>query len=288
MSSLSSTDSRKGQGLEVLDVGSCSLADTALAVLKKAQMTNLRSLTLHHNPLARSMPNYAEELQGLSGLPKLAIIDNKRVVERVKKPESEKKKNKGVKGKASGANVDSTTKMRTWGEKVEGGSHEASPEAPVVTDGVKADKKEKKRKREDDTAAAEKSKTKGEKGSRREAEADKPEKRSKTTDKASKAAPPRPAVAAAVPAPTIPVKDAIKTADPSALSANAKKHSKNETGVYGVVDVVAPSAEKSKNKVKKEKRKENGGGADGAKSDGGIDLKKMFGTSETVLGGGGW
>ena len=302
MSSLSATDSRKGQGLEVLDVGSCSLTESALTVLNKAPMTNLRSLTIHHNPLSRSVPNYAENLQGSSGFPKLAIIDNKRVVERVKRPEGEKKKNgKAKKGQASGANVlDGSAKMREWGGKVEGGSDGDGDEAvPALADDTKGEgKKEKKRKREEDPLPVKvkgdkvSKPSKGEKAGQRDS--DKPvEKRSKSETKPGKSAPAQVSALVVPAALSNPSVEAVKLADPSALTATSKKHSKNETGVYGVVEVVAPKQEKekSKNKVKKEKRKgqaEETATKEGGKSDGGIDLKEMFGKSDTGLGVGGW
>jgi len=235
-------------------------------------------------------------LQGGRGLPKLAIIDNKRVVGRGKRPGGEKKKNgKGIKGRASGANVDGNTKMRTGGSKAEGEGGEEEAAVPVE----KVEKKVEKRKREEDGAAADKGTTKGNKAPKvskedKSARGDtgKPEKRVKSDAKAGKpmtAQAPTSAIVSAS-APNNPAADAVKTADPSALTANSKKHSGNETGVYGVVDVVKPKEEKSKNKVKKEKRKgaKEEGAVEGSKSEGGIDLKEMFGKNDDGLGVGGW
>lgn len=299
MSSLNPTDERKGQGLEVLDVGSCSLGEGTLDMLKKADFPILRSLTLHHNPLDVARPKYAEELQGLRNLPKLAIIDNKRVVERVKKEGGEKKskkKGRDVKGKPSGANTGGKGQMREWGSKRAEG--EAPTSVPVHDDEAakskgetqkrEGEKKEKKRKRSDDveksTPVAEKkrrskkddaertktpSELTGDHDKRTQAKADARPTKERSGGSQAKTADPAPAAAVIA-----------KVADPSALTtATTKKHSKNETGVYGVVEVVGEAGpDKAKTKGSKKHRdagKEQGLPTAGAAKHTGIDLKSL-------------
>ncbi|WVQ95540.1 hypothetical protein IAU59_002637 [Kwoniella sp. CBS 9459] len=135
---LNDTGGRKGDGLEVLDLGNCSLTFASVSSLfglssnvtstsskKNGSSTtfpHLRSLSLHSNPLSTTHPNYVELLQQSPDLPNLQIIDAKRVVERKRKGEiSESKSDKKArerkegKMKPSGANVGSIGKMRSWG-----------------------------------------------------------------------------------------------------------------------------------------------------------------------------
>jgi hypothetical protein len=314
MSSLNPTDERKGQGLEVLDVGSCSLGEGTLDMLKKADFPILRSLTLHHNPLDVARPKYAEELQGLRNLPKLAIIDNKRVVERVKKEEGEKKgKNKGklMKGKPSGANTGGKGKMREWGTKraegeapteaAERGNETAGSKITVAVEARHGDKKEKKRKRsgegEDHIQGVE------EKRSKRDGAA-----RNKSTlgpagdDKRTKARPDetplkdRSSATQAKAVDLAPAAVVAKVADPSVLTtATTKKHSKNETGVYGVVEVVSETGA-DRVRTKGSKRKGDGGKEQAVaaavatpKTHTGIDLKSLVaGKGDNGLGVDSW
>jgi len=115
---------RQGDGLEVLDLGNCSLPFSAVqdAFLSK-KWSQLRSLSLHSNPLAISNPDYANILQDSDTLPKLQIIDSKRVVERKRKGEVQESKierrrrEKKEKKRMTGANARETTgKVRVWGE----------------------------------------------------------------------------------------------------------------------------------------------------------------------------
>ncbi|MDN8996924.1 hypothetical protein Q0P57_13720, partial [Staphylococcus aureus] len=78
-----------------LDLGNCSLPFTAVSKIfglagksKTPQWGNLRSLTLRANPLALEKEDYAELLQASADLPKLQIIDSRRVVERKRKGET--------------------------------------------------------------------------------------------------------------------------------------------------------------------------------------------------------
>lgn len=115
---------RQGDGLEVLDLGNCSLPFSAVqdAFLSK-KWSQLRSLSLHSNPLAISNPDYASTLQDSDTLPKLQIIDSKRVIERKRKGEIQESKierrrrEKKEKKRMTGANARETTgKVRVWGE----------------------------------------------------------------------------------------------------------------------------------------------------------------------------
>ncbi|GFZ48197.1 hypothetical protein JCM24511_05945 [Saitozyma sp. JCM 24511] len=128
--------SRKGDGLEVLDLGNCSLTFEAVSTIfslsqpsssssstksKSPTWPHLRSLSLHSNPLGVSHPNYPDLLQASAALPDLQIIDAKRVRERKRKGEvSESKADRKMREKRektmrpSGANMGGG-KMRSWG-----------------------------------------------------------------------------------------------------------------------------------------------------------------------------
>lgn len=146
---------RQGDGLEVLDLGNCSLPYSAIegvfipskSGMKPNQATwHLRSLSLHSNPLGTTHADYAERLQSSPLLPNLQIIDAKRVVERKRKGEvnesrvdkrrREKRENKM---KPSGANVDGNKVMRSWGTAAEGPSGEDSDADAATAAGETAD-----------------------------------------------------------------------------------------------------------------------------------------------------
>jgi hypothetical protein len=164
--------SRQGDGLEVLDLGNCSLPYSAVqdAFLAKT-WSHLRSLSLHSNPLAISHPDYATTLQDSETLPKLQIIDSKRIVQRKRKGEVQESKierrrrEKKEKKRMTGANARETTgPVRVWGDG--GGRSNAvdttTAENPVdITSGSAGTsaaagdvqlKSDKKRKRNADTA----------------------------------------------------------------------------------------------------------------------------------------
>lgn len=116
--------SRQGDGLEVLDLGNCSLPFSAVqeAFLSKT-WSHLRSLSLHSNPLAITHPDYATTLEDSETLPKLQIIDSKRIVQRKRKGEVQESKierrrrEKKEKKRMTGANARETTgTVRVWGE----------------------------------------------------------------------------------------------------------------------------------------------------------------------------
>ncbi|OCF39822.1 hypothetical protein I317_06374 [Kwoniella heveanensis CBS 569] len=158
--------SKRGDGLEVLDLGNCSLTFASVSTLfglstnavsaktssKKNAATitfpHLRSLSLHSNPLATTHPNYVDLLQQSPDLPNLQIIDAKRVVERKRKGEiSESKSDKKArerkegKMKPSGANGGSSGKMRSWGVERKDGADEREESAAGASgnEGVRED-----------------------------------------------------------------------------------------------------------------------------------------------------
>ena len=161
--------SRQGDGLEVLDLGNCSLPFSAVqAAFLSKTWSHLRSLSLHSNPLAISHPDYATLLQDSETLPKLQIIDSKRIVQRKRKGEVQESKierrrrEKKEKKRMTGANARETTgTVRVWGGSGEQSSSSAADgikldqktdiaNASVATDDVKQ-KSDKKKKRKLDT-----------------------------------------------------------------------------------------------------------------------------------------
>lgn len=116
---------RSGDGLEVLDLGNCSLPFSVIKTVFLAQdWPQLRSVSLHSNPLAVTNPDYAEILRDSDRLPKLQIIDAKRVVERKRKGEVQESKidrrrrEKKEKRRITGANTRGDNEnMRVWGSK---------------------------------------------------------------------------------------------------------------------------------------------------------------------------
>jgi hypothetical protein len=305
------TDSvvKKGDGLEVLDLGNCSLADTSLSLFiaagqsistsatksKGKSTTNvprwphLRSLSLHSNPLTITTPDYATQLQSSSDLPSLQIIDARRVVERKRKGEEVQSRadrkaleRRKKRAKPSGANTGTVTKMRTWGnaESQEVGDphtlkQPAQAEALGVTDGLK--EKKRKRHHEDvpvDPAILPINKTKKSKSG---TVADGTGVTQPIVNDKSERPPKREQNGQA----SQPI-----TTDPSSLAAPTKhKPTKSETAVVQVIDVAKDNAGKKSKKDKTRKGEESG-------SHGIVDLKAVFGKKEdsegTGLGVGGW
>lgn len=301
-----------GDGLEVLDLGNCSLPLSSIqklflgkSAVGGAKFPHLRSLTLSANPLCLEAENYAQQLQDSPQLPKIQIIDTKRLVERKRagmQPESkrERKQRERAEGKRrpTGANVDSgVRKMRKWGA----GADEAG-EADSDGDRPRREKKEKKGDGEDEEtrrirqrmerAQAEmdvdddepeeewkkkRKRKRTKKAAEPEPEPERPVKKLRDTSKASAPASAAPAKAAAPAKTGKPEKKgkpkkgldqaqlAAVVADPT--TAKASKPSRSETAVVGVVD------------VKKEKKKD----------DGGVDLAAVLKSgSGSGLGVGGW
>ena len=119
----------------MLDLGNCSLPFSVIKTTFLAQdWPQLRSISLHSNPLAVTNPDYAEVLRDSEHLPKLQIIDAKRVVERKRKGEVQESKierrrrEKKEKRRITGANARGDTEnMRVWGAK------DATKPSDVVT-----------------------------------------------------------------------------------------------------------------------------------------------------------
>ncbi|EIW69768.1 hypothetical protein TREMEDRAFT_61533 [Tremella mesenterica DSM 1558] len=123
----------KGGGLEVLDIGNCSLSlfsvltffpsDTSVSDSNEksnSRWGNLRSLTLRGNPLTEEDPSYVDKLSS-ANMPNLQIIDNKRIRERKRIGEiQESKEDRKMREKRerwmkpSGENLRGG-KMRKWG-----------------------------------------------------------------------------------------------------------------------------------------------------------------------------
>lgn len=249
-------------------------------------------------------------------MPKLQIVDNKRVVEKkthtaVPKKNKNKSREKEKRAKPTGTNDVGEVKMRQWGDgKVQEGEDvviDGERRVKGYTDRVKGDTTDKKRKRSSDKDEADEDITEAQKPSqpagpeRRERkkknhdavrgkEADGPAGKRSKHDEDSAAKPQLPK-STLVPAATAP---SAKTLDPSALTSDkSHRHSQNETGVYGVVEVGQSGGEKVKAaKGKKGSRKDSPKvekAVSAGTPSGGIDLKAMFNKpSETGLGVGGW
>ena len=339
--SKSTGTTRHGQGLEVLDFGNCSISFSNLASIfnlgKSTSTTtsstfsptprwpNLRSLTLHSNPLCTKHEDYAESLQLSSELPHLQIIDSKRVKERKlkgvvseTKMERRKREKKEAKMKPSGANVTtSSSNRREWGG--EGKSNEKMPNVSSDSKVSKAskalrasksdttsedpgrDRLEKKRKRagHHTQPALENTFNTVETGNRDNIVTTQmphtPHKRPRTS------APPPTDLSVPPAKPARPLQAAqshtstqaySKHQPPSIDTPRAKgKPSRSETSVVGVIDIVDHSTSKHTKKGKSGESKFSGEtGANGGKNET-LDLKAMFGkTTEqgSGLGVGGW
>jgi hypothetical protein len=287
---------RQGDGLEVLDLGNCSLPFSAVqdAFLSK-KWSQLRSLSLHSNPLAISNPDYANTLQDSDTLPKLQIIDSKRVVERKRKGEVQESKierrrrEKKEKKRMTGANARETTgKVRVWGE-TEGQSSSATTGTETTTSDSTIDAVKTKDSKKD----APKESTKIEK---RKAQTSAATEDSTANDSSS-----RP--------------DGSETAMPAAKKRKRVKSSRNEdisavipasrdigTGSESrqgpkpakIPSTAAPMAVVSDTVTQKPRKKVDEGKVETvAKSAGGVDLTQVFGKpqmkdDEGGLGVGGW
>lgn len=279
---------RRGEGLEVLDLGNCSLPYGAIEGVflkpKSAKWAHLRSLTLHSNPLGTTHPNYSELLQASALLPNLQIVDAKRVVERKRKGEvSESKKERMArerrenKMKPSGANVGGTGAMRKWGG-------EADEREEVVEPVPAEEKKVKKRKAED-----------GEKIKVKKARVDgeprklKSDKTGKADDHKAKPAPAAPPAAEAALDPSLSVAPAKKPTKPAA-----------KEPVFEVIDVAKAAKAAKGEKVGRlerrlKERKDKKQGIEPVKDVAPVDLKSLFGAGaktddneDSGLGVGGW
>jgi hypothetical protein len=221
---------RQGQGLEVLDLGNCALPYSALSshfqlgksTTGAARWPNLRSLTLHSNPLCSSHENYADLVQSSPDLPNIQIIDAKRVKERKRKGEVSEKsgKKQRPKVKPSGANTTLGGTPKAWGadrELVKSATQK--PSAPSKSTAQPSEQRKRKAAPEEPMEPARKAKS------------------GKTHD-------------------TIPqasrTVDRGSQLDPSKLAAAEvkRKPSRNETSVVGVIDVKSGSGKATSKKAK--------------------------------------
>ncbi|WVQ63181.1 uncharacterized protein L199_001332 [Kwoniella botswanensis] len=307
-----------GDGLEVLDLGNCSLSFDSIKTIfnlgsssssnssgtkRKNRWDHLRSLSLHSNPLTTTHPNYVEMLQNNSGvLPNLQIIDAKRVIERKRKGEISEKKIKHKKEKEknvrpSGSNVTIMSgEMRKWGSGKQDNEEsndaiEAEGEGEFVdkkktndksSEKRDKDKKESKKRKHNDQAPVER--TEGE-------EKNKKQKRTRI---------PSPAAAPAPAQEKVKVKDITDSSritqtkintdmDNDEKNKNKEKSSKQRDAVVGLIEINAKGEaiqldSKKKKKMKAKLKKDGeGGGVSGGRGRG-IDLREVFGKSKNVIG----
>lgn len=312
-----------GDGLEVLDLGNCSLPLSSIQKLFLGKVASggaprfphLRSLTLSANPLCLEAEGYAAQLQDSPQLPKLQIIDTRRLVERKRagmQPESkrERKQRERAEGKRkpTGANVDSgARKMRTWGAGAD-----TEGDAGAAEDGERP-KKEKKAKKPEDEDEDEETRRIRQRMERAQAAMDvdededaeeggddggKKKRKRKRTRKAAEpepeAVPERPAkklrdAPASAPAPAAAGKPKPKPDTKDKGKGKPKKKGPDQAALAAVVadPTTAKASKPSRSEtavvgvvdVKKEKKKD----------DGGVDLAAVLkGDSGTGLGVGGW
>ncbi|WWD08364.1 hypothetical protein V865_006476 [Kwoniella europaea PYCC6329] len=301
-----------GDGLEVLDLGNCSLSFESIKTIfnlgsssssnssgtkRKNRWNHLRSLSLHSNPLTTTHPNYVEMLQNNSGvLPNLQIIDAKRVIERKRKGEISEKKikhNKEKKAKPSGSNVTIMSgEMRKWGSgKQDNGESKDAIEGEdeiVVKKNDKSlekrDKKESKKRKHNDQPPVERT---------GEEERNKKQKRTRIPS-------PSPAPAPAPAQEKVKVKDITDSSritqtkintdmDNDEKNKNKEKSSKQRDAVVGLIEINSKGEaiqldSKKKKKMKAKLKKDGeGGGVSGTRGKG-IDLREVFGKSKNVIG----
>lgn len=302
-----------GDGLEVLDLGNCSLpyaaaagmfgmSTTAHAAKKSPRWAHLRSLTLRANPLAVEVPAYADQLQASPDLPKLQIIDARRVKERARagevqmsRRERKAREANEKRAKPTGANEHWGGKeMRKWGAAAEDGEEERPKKERRRSDAADEGRPERKKRRHAEDEA------KPEEKKRKRDEPEKPHK----SDKAEKRKREEPAP---VPAP----------AEESSKRKRKRKHGKGEDRETEAVAVATPHkpvvvvkaakqerapaaapvathvavADPSAQRAKKPGRSETAvvGVVDVAPARGGLDLKAALKEeSGSGLGVGGW
>ncbi|WWC98695.1 hypothetical protein V866_005588 [Kwoniella sp. B9012] len=299
-----------GDGLEVLDLGNCSLSFDSIKTIfnlgsssssnssgtkGKNRWNHLRSLSLHSNPLTTTHPNYVEMLQNHSGvLPNLQIIDAKRVIERKRKGEISEKKlkhNKEKKAKPSGSNVTIMSgEMRKWGsgkqdngeskDAIEG-EGEGEDEIVVKKNDrtlEKRDKKESKKRKHNDQAPVER--TEGE-------EKNKKQKRTRIPSPAPAPAQEKVKVKGITDSSRTPqTQNQINTdKDNDEKNKNKEKSNKQRDAVVGLIEINAKgeAVQLDSKKKKKMKAKLKKDGEDGGRGRG-IDLREVFGKSKNVIG----
>ena len=330
-SDLQST-SKPGAGLQSLDLGNCSLPFSAISTLlpkssssSKASKTeetafsNLRSLTLHGNPLCSSHPDYVQRLIDSPHMPKLQVVDNKRVKEKVKRKDVDAK---GVVGKKklSGSNRDEQSQgvpRRKWGEAAKdviGGTETLAVNSSEllgtggtgknrsVEQGKDIKGKRKREQKENEGPSGSENRDKKVKIERhkgnKEDQAITPPARAHESKKLGKggSAPQNPP--AAVDTSSQHISAEATTLEPPQPARKPGKLSKSETSVIGIVEVSrdpkeTPSA--GKKKGRKETKETSGRSGPTTEnitvgSGSGVDLKSLFGRPDvgSGLGVGGW
>lgn len=302
-----------GDGLQVLDLGNCSLTYHAIASLfgltaskRKPLWPHLRSLSLHSNPIATTHPQYSELLQASPDLPNLQIIDAHRVVERKRKgerPESKADKRarerKESRMKPSGANV-GNGEMRKWGQMTK---TEEDGDAEQMED--KGANKPKLSKREEtnvvDSALPSRKRKHGDQTietvANKQTKLDPSKKRKK-----HESAPYAPS-SVSIPTTITSTVDA-PAADPKELhrlpqqenASNVNDYRKEKSAVVGLIEVNKDGGEVKLSTHKRKKMQAKG--LIGKESTGGVNLKEVFGKRKTAeeegesettgLGVGGW
>ncbi|KIR42365.1 hypothetical protein I307_00843 [Cryptococcus deuterogattii 99/473] len=302
-----------GDGLQVLDLGNCSLTYHAIASLfgltaskRKPLWPHLRSLSLHSNPIATTHPQYSELLQASPDLPNLQIIDAHRVVERKRKGErSESKADKRARErkesrmKPSGANI-GNGKMRKWGQMTK---TEEDGDAEQMED--KGANKPKLSKREEtnvgDSALSSRKRKHGDQTV--ETVANKQTKLDSSKKRKKHESAPYAASSVSIPTTITSTVDA-PAADPKELhrlpqqenASNVNDYRKEKSAVVGLIEVNKDGGEVKLSTHKRKKMQAKG--LIGKESTGGVNLKEVFGKRKTAeeegesettgLGVGGW
>ncbi|OCF78510.1 hypothetical protein I204_00450 [Kwoniella mangroviensis CBS 8886] len=300
-----------GDGLEVLDLGNCSLSFESIKTIfnlgpstsssgtkGKNRWNHLRSLSLHSNPLTTTHPNYVEMLQNKSGvLPNLQIIDAKRVIERKRKGEISEKKRKHNKEKErnvrpSGSNVTIMSgEMRKWGsgkqdEEESNDAIEAEGEGEIVdkkntkdkpSEKRDKDKKGSKKRKHNDQAPVE----------RTEGEEVRNKKQKRTRIPSPAPAQEKVKVKDITDSSRIPqTQNQINTdKDNDEKNKNKEKSNKQRDAVVGLIEINAKgeAVQLDSKKKKKMKAKLKKDGEDGGRGKG-VDLREVFGKSKNVTG----
>lgn len=283
---------RHGDGLEVLDLGNCSLPfSTVEALFLGRDWPHLRSLSLHSNPLALSHPDYSATLRDSNRLPNLQIIDAKRVVERKRKGEvqetrlEKRRREKMEKRRMTGANAKIVTdKSRVWGgEKLADDSGALEPHSSTSIPSATAETSGELDDREGTSTDRKKRKRSGKKIEK---------------DASLVASTPDPAQAAALPADDGGLRkkrkrvkggnDALKPDTPAVRpAAPASKPKRPDAGESSTV-AKAPHAQAAVVTKAKPSRKAEGGKVEVvAKSAGGVNLKEAFARPKDQEQGGG-
>jgi hypothetical protein len=282
------TTIRHGDGLQVLDLGNCSLPFSAIeSTFLSQKWPHLRSLSLHSNPLVMTHPDFATLLQDSDTLPHLQIIDSKRIVQRKRKGEVQESKierrrrEKKEKKRITGANMkESSGVMRVWGTDQDTAAH-AKQEEPLQmkADAVDDQPRSAKRKRPSKVASTAQTDERI-KNPPKEDVTDTPKRikrvKATSTDAKDQAGPSTEVTPSA-------------SSNTLETSVQAKTREKSKTAETTRVPQVHTSDTKSAEDAKARKRKSEGGKVETvATSRGGVDLKNVLAKPVDDFGAGGW